>query len=635
MLEGMRRATQSFVGKIVFGLLFGILIVSFAVWGIGDIFRGIGVGSVAKVGRTEISTDVYRNAYQTQLQNWQREARRAITNDQARAAGLDRMVLQRLISETTLDQRAASLGLAMAERDIAQAIVNDPTFAGPTGRFDRQRFAEAPRDAGYASEQRFVQEQRQTYQRRQLALSLAGDVAVPRTLMEAAHRYAAETRSVEFFVLNEAFAGAPPVPTDEALKTFFEARKQQFRAPEYRRVVTLAVTPATVTDPAKVSDEEARRYYDQVKGQRFTAPERREAQQIVFPDEAQAQAALDKIKAGATFEEIATERGLSPADISLGLLAWRDFVDPNVAEAAFKTPEGEIAPPVKSNFGFTLVRVAKIEAQTIRPFEEVAADVRREVAQSRARDQVLAIRDKIESERTSGRALTEAAKAAGVEARTIEAIDQNGAGPDGKPIAGLVEVENLVRAVFASDIGVDNDLLTTRDNGYVWFEVASIDPARERTLDEVREAVVAAWRSDEIARILQEKAGELVKRVQAGEDVDVVAKSVGLEARVASDVKRTGSQTLSPAAVARVYTLGVGAAASVADGATRVVFKVLDAVVPPFDPEEANVKALEPRLRDAMTEDLLAQYVARLQDDLGVTINEPALRAAVGGGEAN
>ena len=68
----------------------------------------------------------------------------------------------------------------------------------------------------------------------------------------------------------------------------------------------------------------------------------------------------------------------------------------------------------------------------------------------------------------------------------------------------------------------------------------------------------------------------------------------------------------------RVYTLGVGAAASVADGSNRVVSKVLDAVVPPFDAEDATIKALEPRLRDAMTEDLLAQYVARVQDEVGV-----------------
>ena len=243
MLEGMRRASKNWLGKILVGILFSFLILSFAIWGIGDIFRGFGVGTVAKVGDTEITTESFRQAYQTQLQNWQREARRAITNDEARAAGLDRMVLQRLISEAALDQRAKDLGLAMADRDIAQAIVNDPSFLGPTGRFERQRFNDALREAGYANEQRFLLEQRMSYLRRELALSVGGDPPIPRVLLEAAHRYGAETRSVEYITLPESFAGEIPDPSEEALKTFYEQRRQAFRAPEYRTISYLVVTP--------------------------------------------------------------------------------------------------------------------------------------------------------------------------------------------------------------------------------------------------------------------------------------------------------------------------------------------------------------------------------------------------------
>ncbi len=635
MLEGMRRASQNWLGKSIIGIMFGFLIISFAVWGIGDIFRGFGVNTVAKVGGVEITSEAYRAAYQMQLQNWQRESRRAITNEQARAAGLDRMVLSRLISDAALDQRAKALGLAMAERDIAQVIVNDPAFVGPTGKFDRQRFNDALRDAGYGSEQRFVQEQRQTYLRRELALSVAGDAPVPKSLLEAAHRYGWETRSVEFVALPESFAGEIPPAGDDALSAFFESRKAAFRAPEYRRIVTLAVTPTGLSDPSKVSDADAMQAYEQTKGQRFTTPERRTVQQIVFPNEADAAAALKKIKDGATFEAVATERGLSDKDIALGTLALRDFADPLIAQAAFGLADGGVSEPVKSQFGFTLVRVAKIEPQTARAFEEVAPSIKQDIADRRSRDEVLKLHDQIEDGRTSGKPLAEAAKAAGLEAVSIDAVDQNGRDRNGADVPGLPEREQLLRAAFASDIGVDNDVITSRDNGYVWFEVAGVDPARDHTLDEVRERVSAAWRAEEITRILQEKAAELVKRINAGESVEDVAKSIGLTAQVAADVKRTGSQTLPPGVVARVFAVAVGASGSVSDGAGRIVFKVLDANVPPYDADEDGIKALAPRLREAMTEDILAQYIARVQDDLGVTINEAAVRTAVGGGDAN
>ena len=630
MLEGMRRASKSWLGKVVVTILFGILILSFAIWGIGDIFRGIGVSSVAKVGDVEISTETYRTAYQTQLQNLQRETRRAITADQARAAGVDRAVLSRLITDAALDQRAKTLGLAMAERDIAQAIVNDPTFHGATGQFDRQRFNEALREAGYPNEQRFVQEQRLVYVRRELALSIAGEAPAPKILLEAVHQYDAETRSVEFFVLPAARAEPVAPPSEAALGEYFEANKFAFRAPEYRRVTILSASPAAFADPSRVSDADARALYEQTKA-RFSQPERREVQQIVYPNEEEARAAFEKAKGGESFVALAAARGLSEKDVSLGLLTWGEFADPNVAQAAFALKDGETGEPLKTAFGFTLLRVNRVEPQSTRPFEEVAENVKRELAERRARDETMKARDRVEDQRTSGKTLAEAAGAAGLQARVIEAIDQLGQDREGAPVPDLPEREDLLRAIFASDIGVDNDVLNTRDNGYVWFEIAAIDPARERTLAEVRERVVKAWTEEEVDRVLQRKAGALVARIEAGESVEAAAKIEGLSAQVAADVKRGGSQTLPPAAIARVFSVAPGAVASAASNSDRVIFKVVDSVTPPFDPDSALIKAIGPRLREAITEDILQQFVVKTQEDLGVRINEAAVRMAVGG----
>src|SRR4051794_33547029 len=159
MLEGMRKASQGWMGRIVMALIMGFISLSFAIWGVGDIFRGFGTGKLAQVGETEIPVEAFRNAYQTQLQTMQREARRAITNDQARAMGLDQQVLGKLVAEAILDQRVKTLGLAMSDADIAKGILNDPTFAGPTGKFDTTKFQELLRDNGY-NEQTFVREQR-------------------------------------------------------------------------------------------------------------------------------------------------------------------------------------------------------------------------------------------------------------------------------------------------------------------------------------------------------------------------------------------------------------------------------------------------------------------------------------------
>src|SRR6185312_8920037 len=103
-----------------------------AIWGIGPVFNGFGGGDVASVGSVHISADDYHNAYTSELQRLQQQAKRAITSEEARAMGLDSAVMGRLVSDAALDDRAKALGLAMADNDIAAAVAADPTFRGPT-----------------------------------------------------------------------------------------------------------------------------------------------------------------------------------------------------------------------------------------------------------------------------------------------------------------------------------------------------------------------------------------------------------------------------------------------------------------------------------------------------------------------
>ena len=114
MLRGIHKATSNWFGKAVMAAVMGLLVVSFAIWGIGDIFRGFGLNSALKIGNTEISIEQFRQYYTERLQQLSRQVGRPITPDQARATGIDRQVLSQLVAETTLDQQAKALRLGMA-----------------------------------------------------------------------------------------------------------------------------------------------------------------------------------------------------------------------------------------------------------------------------------------------------------------------------------------------------------------------------------------------------------------------------------------------------------------------------------------------------------------------------------------
>src|SRR5262249_27551880 len=231
MLRGLRKASSSALGKGIMGGVVGFLVLAFAIWGIGDIFRGYGRSSVAKIGSTEIPIEQFRQAYNDRLQQIGRELRHPITPPQAHALGIEQQIVNQLVAEAAIDEKARQMGLRLSDAEVARLIMNDPAFRGPSGQFDRQQFTYMIRNAGY-TEARFAAEQRRVTLRRQVSLAIGGDVPPPKTAAQALDRFETEQRSVEFVVLGAAQAGDIPTPTPEELAKYFEERKALFRAPE-------------------------------------------------------------------------------------------------------------------------------------------------------------------------------------------------------------------------------------------------------------------------------------------------------------------------------------------------------------------------------------------------------------------
>jgi peptidyl-prolyl cis-trans isomerase D len=627
----MRASAQGWFGRVVMAILMGLIILSFAIWGIGDIFRGFGANSLAQVGSVEIGADTYRNAYQNELQTMQRAEHRNITNEEAHQYGLDDQVLSRLVNEAALDDQVRGLGLAISDEDIKKAIVNDDNFKGMTGKFDRQAFDAFLRDEGY-TEKSYVRQQRSVQLHRQIADALTSGVQLPKALLEAIFRFQMETRSVDYILFPSASAGPQPAPSEGELKGYFESNQQLYVMPEFRGLVVLPLTPASIAKPDDVSDADARNRYEEVKNERFGSPEKREVEQILFASEAEAKEARAKLDAGKTFDDLLGEKNLSPKDASLGTVARTGLVDKNVADAAFSLKEGEVSAPVKAQFGTVILRIGKITGSTVKPYSDVAAVLKREIGLKRAQSEITRLHDAIEDQRTSGKSLTEAAHSVGLEPRIINAIDATGNDPQGVPVKDLVDGAALLKAAFASDVGVDNDTLRVQGGGYEWFEVAKIDKARDKTFDESKADVEKAWREAKAGKLLSAKTAELVKKLDAGENMAAIAAAEGnLTVKHASDARRSGSSGLAPNVVAQIFNVPVHRAGSaVSEDGGRILFTVLDSTVPVFDPEAAELTNIMGDVKRGFGEDLIAQYLAKLESDIGVKLNTKVLSSVTG-----
>ncbi len=611
-------------------VVMGVLIISFGVWGIADIFRGFGQSTVATVGHTEISINEFRQVYTDKLQQIGRQFGRPLTADQARAFGIDRQVLQQTIAEAALDEEARRLGLGQSDAETMRVIFNDPNFKGVNGNFDPQRFQAVIRQFGF-TEQRYIADQRKVSLRRQIAGTISAGLEPSKSMIEALSRFQNEQRAVEYVKLDAAQAGTIDPPSPEALAAYFDDHKAQFRAPEYRKIAFVAITPEEIGKWTDVSDDDAKKLFEQ-RRDRLGTPDKREVSQMVFPNADEAAAARSRIASGSSFDDLAKERGLGAADVNLGMVAKSEIIDPAVADAAFSLNSGEVSQPVQGKFGVALVKIGKIEAGAQPTYESVAANLKKEVAIERSRAKVAELRDKMEDERGGGAGVTEAAQKLGLAAVTVDGVDRSGRLANGQPAANIPLGLDVVSQAFNSDVGVDNDPISFK-GGYVWYDVLGITPSRERNLDEVKDQVEARWHDDQIMSRLRTKSTEMVQKLDQGGKLADEAATAGVKVETAAAFKRDASLPGVPAGVIaaafRTAKDGVGQTAGAANN-EWIVFRVTDITVPPVDVTSDDIKKLKESVQRSLTDEQVAQYVTKLESDIGTTINQAAFAQVTG-----
>lgn len=626
MLDSLRKITSGWIVQI----LMLLLVISFGVWGVNDVFRGFGRNDVARVGSIHLSAQEFRRRYDLAVRQFSQQLNQQITPQQAQQFGIPSRVLGQMLAEATLDDTVQQMGLSLSPDTVGRLIRTDPNLVGPTGQFDRATFTQIAQQQNM-TEDDLVLLLKSGYIRNQLDQALVGDVSVPEALLKAVDEYRNDKRQLSYLLLAAPPASAIADPTDSELADYFKAHQADYRAPEYRAISYFVLDPAAIAKPQEVTDAEAQKLYDQQKST-FETPGTRHVEQIVFKDKADAAAAEKELAAGKTFDDLVAERHLKTADVNLGQLTKDKIIDPAVAKAAFDMTAPGVSGVIDGQFGPVIVRVSNIVPTVVKPFDQVKDQLKQQIADEKAASQVTAIHDSIEDMRAGGAKLEEVAKKYGLKFVTVPAVDKSGNGQDDQPVAGLPA--GLVQAAYNTDVGMENNPIEPSRNTYVWFDVNQVMPAHDRKLAEVHDKVVAAWKDEQRQKKLDAQAESLKTEVTKGGDLAKAASDAGLTVKTANDVTR-GTQPsgdLSAAAIAAAFG-GPKGYVAVADGAqpmTKLLLVVDGSTVPPFNPKDPQLAQIKTQLDSQFVNDLLAAYVTERQSKVTVQINQAALTAALG-----
>jgi peptidyl-prolyl cis-trans isomerase D len=629
MLDVLRRGASTWVSK----LLLILLAISFGVWGVSGALNQAGPDTVAQVGSTKISARDFDVAWRREMDQLMRRTNGAITRQQAVMFGLPNQVTARMITDAAIEQEARQLGLGVSAAEVDRLIAGDPSLRVPGGGFDPAYARRLLEQNGWTSNSYFEYVKRAAL-RQQLIGAAAASLPAPSTLVEFAERYTGEERTISYAVIDDAAAGTIEAPSDDVLTKFYDANKSGFRTQETRTVDVALFRPEDIAKPDAVSDADARAYF--ASHPSFSgAPEERRVQQMPFDDEAAAAAAAAEIAAGKSFDDVAAARGMKPADLDLGLMAKSAYVEPAVADAAFALAgPGAVSGVVKTRFKPVIVRLVEVKAGKTVTFEDVAAQVRAQVARDRAADTINTKRDEIEDVRAGGTKLAEITKQFGMTPPRNYVIDSNGLGPDGKAV-DLPEIQKIARAAFAGEVGTEIEPVTLPGGALAYVELTHVEPSRDRKLEEVRDAVVERWRQEETRTRVLKVANEIAAKVRAGTALAEAAAPVGASVAAAGPFKRDGIvDPLSTTAVTAVFGGPEGlVGTSTTTAGKRLVFQVTDVTTPPFLPDASDTKALADSLGSDISATALDQMVRELRNVYSVTINQALINQIVGAGQ--
>lgn len=626
MLEFLRSSVGGWVAKIFIGLL----VLSFAVWGVSDTFTGFSRQPLAKVGDREISAEYFESAYRTQMRLISRQFGQPLNNKTARALGVDSQVLSQLVSASALDNHAVDLGLGLTDEHVAQGIAQTPSFQDVSGNFDRIRFRQVLRDVNM-SEQFYLQDQKLSRIRSQLTSSITAPTMVPSPLIRMQYVFENEKVNLRSFKVTNASLPKLKTPEQKALEKFYETRKDQFKSPEYRKSNFILLTPATLADRVKLTDKEIKEAFESRKGN-YGTPEKREILQISFPSEKAATKALKGVKDKKEFIKLAESRGLKEKDYTLGSLVKNEMVDAKIAEAAFQLAPNTVSKPVKGNLSTVVLFVSKIIPKVEKSFEEIKPELTKSLKEERAQTLVEELHEQIEEQRASGLTLKELAEKLKLTYKFDLVTDSLTNDKNGKPVTDIGTLSGLNNAIFGSDVGIENDPLEIEGPGFIWFEVADITPAAERPLKDVQKQVEEKWLENEKLTRLFKISKEIVDKLNNNEPMKKIAAQYKAKINEEKELKRGAQPKGIPGTVVtQAFFLGKGkySSARTDDGDGRVIFQVTDVIQPGIASKDEE-KKIRTSLMQQLQTDTLESYVTGLRNKYKVHVDQKQINRIIG-----
>jgi peptidyl-prolyl cis-trans isomerase D len=519
MIASIRKFAKSWVAT----LLFGLLIVSFAVFGIGnrDLFHAKISNAVITAGSRSVSMGEYKRDFDGFKAQVEQQVGQPITPELAVANGLDRRVLEGIASREAFAELLTKIGVRPADQQIAAEIQKIPAFFDQvTGRFDKVAYQRRLADNNLTAAA-FEAKMRDQITEQEAGTGLVTGLRAPRAYAAMAAIYTSESRDVGYFGVEPGSVAQPPAPTDAQLTQLMKENAAQLTRPEFRTLTVVRFSPAQVSATTPVDPAELKKRFD-FRKDTLSSPETRTVIQVPAKDPASALQIAQALAKGGDPAAAAKAAGVEA--ITYANKPQTAIPDKKVGAAAFATPAGQVA-TVKGDLGLAVVKVMSVTPGRAVTLEEVRPALEAEIRKDAASEKVYDLTKVYDDAHQGGATLAVAAAKAGVPVVTLGPLTQTGRDLTGQPVQGLSQ--KLMSTAWALPAGGESEVEDAGNGEFFAVRVEKVTPPAMPPFDELKPVLARAWSQRELVKAMQARADELAARVKKGEALEAVAASAG------------------------------------------------------------------------------------------------------------
>ena len=631
MLDRMRRHRNWLKWSLA------IVVVSFILLYIpsflGDTRQGAANNAVvAEVNGQEISAAEFRRVYQQQIQAYRQSYGANVDERLLKQLGIDQRIVQQMVEEQAALAEAKRLGIAASDAEVRERILALPAFQENGQFIGDQRYRQVLQMQNPPMRpDEFEQEVRRSIMTEKLQAALTGWMTVSDA--DVQQEYNRRNEKVKLAVVSfpaDKFRQGV-VATDADVAKHFDAHKEEFRIPEKRKIRFIAIDQEALRQRVTVTGQQIERYYND-NIQQFSTPEQVHAEHVLLKtadkDDAavkkQAESILAQAKGGANFEDLAKKYSEDDSNKAKGGdldYFGRGQMVKEFEDAAFAAKPGDIVGPVKTQYGYHIIKVLDHRQAQTKPLAEVRSQIEDQLKFEQAQDQAQKEANTIASQLKSPSDFDTVAREHGLTVRESGFFQQD------EPIAGIGLAPNVTQQAFAMKIGDVSDPIRT-PQGYAFVTVLAKQDSYLPKLDEVKAKVRDAVLKQKAIDAARQKAAALDAAMKSG-DFDKAAKDAGLDVKTTDFITRGAPISdlgQSPAVEAAAFSLPKGGVSDpiVTDNGTAII-KVIDKQTPSPTEFAAQKESLKSDLLNQRRNEFYSAYMNKARQRMDIRINRDVI----------